>query len=103
MLEFPGKTRQWIPSRLAILSTRVNGIAVTMMATMDVLERAAASGHNLIITHEPTFYSHEDNPRDLPAHENDPVLAAKRKFMAEQGLVDLAIPRSLPCPKAGRN
>jgi len=68
-------------------STRVNGIAVTMMATMDELQRAAASGHKLIITHEPTFYSHEDNPQDLPAHENDPVLAAKRKFIAEQGLV----------------
>ena len=67
--------------------TRVNGIAVTMMATLDVLQRAAASGHNLIITHEPTFYSHEDDPKDLPAHENDPVLAAKRKFIADHHLV----------------
>ncbi|MBV9226759.1 MAG: Nif3-like dinuclear metal center hexameric protein, partial [Acidobacteriaceae bacterium] len=32
----------------------VTGIAVTMMATYDVLERAAASGKNLVITHEPT-------------------------------------------------
>jgi putative NIF3 family GTP cyclohydrolase 1 type 2 len=68
-------------------NTRVTGIAVTMMATLDVLQRAAASGHNLIITHEPTFYSHEDKPDDLPAHENDPVLAAKRKFIADHGLV----------------
>jgi len=29
--------------------TPVNGIAVTMMATMDVLQRAAAHGENLII------------------------------------------------------
>src|SRR5882724_1863834 len=38
--------------------TPVTGIAVTMMATLDVLKRAAAAGDNLIITHEPTFYSH---------------------------------------------
>ena len=68
-------------------NTRVTAIAVTMMATLDVLQRASASGHNLIITHEPTFYSHEDKPDDLPAGESDPVLAAKRKFIAEHGLV----------------
>lgn len=67
--------------------TKVNGIAVTMMATLDVLQRAAASGHNLIITHEPTFYNHEDNPKELPAQEKDPVLAAKRKFIADHHLV----------------
>ncbi len=31
--------------------TKVEGIATTMMATFDVLRRAAASGKNLIITH----------------------------------------------------
>lgn len=35
--------------------TAVTGIAVTMMATMDVLERASAKGLNFVITHEPTF------------------------------------------------
>ena len=68
-------------------STPVTGIAVTMMATFDVLQRASASGHNLIITHEPTFYSHEDDLKDLPEGEKDPVLAAKRKFIADHGLV----------------
>src|ERR1051325_6856917 len=29
--------------------TRVTGIAVTMMATLDVLQRAAANGQNLVI------------------------------------------------------
>src|SRR3979490_702377 len=37
--------------------TAVTGIAVTMMATMEVLQHAAASGKNLIISHEPTFYN----------------------------------------------
>src|ERR1700730_10680876 len=44
----------------------VTGIAVTMMATMDVLERAAAAGDNLIITHEPTFFDHLDISDDRP-------------------------------------
>lgn len=65
----------------------VTGIAVTMMATLDVLQRAAAAGHNLIITHEPTFYNHLDKPDDLEQKENDPVLAAKRQFIKEHGLV----------------
>src|SRR5438105_5029648 len=54
--------------------TRITGIAVTMMATLDVLERAAASGKNLIITHEPTFYNHLDNTGDLKK-QHDAVLA----------------------------
>jgi putative NIF3 family GTP cyclohydrolase 1 type 2 len=65
----------------------VKGIAVTMMATLDVLQRAAAAGQNLIITHEPTFYNHLDKPDDLDQKDNDPVLAAKRAFIAEHGLV----------------
>src|SRR5262249_34073067 len=55
--------------------TSVPGIAVTMMAALDVLQRAAASGQNLIITHEPTFYDHYDKTDDLEK-ENDGVLAA---------------------------
>lgn len=65
----------------------VTGVAVTMMATMDVLERAAASGKNLVITHEPTFYNHLDKLDVLPEKENDPVLAAKLAFIAEHHLV----------------
>jgi len=66
--------------------TKVTGIAVTMMATFDVLQRAAVSGANLIITHEPTFYNHQDKP-DLEQKENDPVWAAKRAFIQEHNLV----------------
>ena len=65
----------------------VTGIAVTMMATMDVLERAAASGKNLVITHEPTFYNHLDKLDVLPEKEKDPVLGAKFAFIAEHHLV----------------
>jgi putative NIF3 family GTP cyclohydrolase 1 type 2 len=67
--------------------SRVSGIAVTMMATLDVLQRAAAAGDNLIITHEPTFFDHLDISDQLPEKDTDPVLAAKRQFIAEHGLV----------------
>jgi putative NIF3 family GTP cyclohydrolase 1 type 2 len=67
--------------------TRVKGIAVTMMATLDVLRRAATNGQNLIITHEPTFYDHLDHPAQLPQGEDDAVLKQKREFIAEHHLV----------------
>ena len=65
--------------------TPVKGIAVTMMATMDVLQRAAARGDNLIITHEPTFFDHSDTPQGIK--ENDAVWKEKREFIAQHGLV----------------
>ena len=66
--------------------TRVAGIAVTMMATLDVLQRAAANGQNLIITHEPTFFNHyDDKPEGMD--ESDPVLKEKRAFIEQHGLV----------------
>jgi putative NIF3 family GTP cyclohydrolase 1 type 2 len=65
--------------------TPVTGVAVTMMATMDVLQRASAQGLNFIITHEPTFYAHLDTPEGMP--ENDPVWSEKRAFMEQHGLV----------------
>ena len=61
--------------------TPVTGVAVTMMATMDVLQRASAKGLNFIITHEPTFYAHLDTPEGVP--EDDPVWAEKRVFIDE--------------------
>jgi putative NIF3 family GTP cyclohydrolase 1 type 2 len=65
--------------------TPVTGIAVTMMATMDVLERAAANGQNLVITHEPTFYNHLDRPDGL--EESDAVWKEKRAFLEKHGMV----------------
>src|ERR1700757_5159917 len=65
--------------------TAVTGIAVTMMATMDVLERASAKGLNFVITHEPTFYAHLDTPEGMA--ENDPVWAEKRAFIAKHNMV----------------
>jgi putative NIF3 family GTP cyclohydrolase 1 type 2 len=66
--------------------TPVTGIATTMMATLDVLQRAAAKHLNLIITHEPTFYQHTDD-RPEGMDENDAVWAEKRAFIEKNHLV----------------
>ena len=68
-------------------SAKVTGIATTMMTTLDVLQRAAAKGDNLIITHEPTFYDHMDTSKELPMGESDPVLVEKRKFIEDHHLI----------------
>ncbi|MGB7434521.1 MAG: Nif3-like dinuclear metal center hexameric protein [Candidatus Acidiferrum sp.] len=63
----------------------ITGVAVTMMATMDVLQRASAKGLNFVITHEPTFYAHLDTPEGMPL--DDPVWAEKRAFIEKHGMV----------------
>ena len=65
--------------------TPVIGIAVTMMATLDVLQRASVQGFNLVITHEPTFYNHLDTPEGMDP--SDPVWAEKRAFIEKHGMV----------------
>src|SRR5204862_7310458 len=63
----------------------VTGIAVTIMAALDVLQRAVANRQNLVITHEPTFYSHLDRPQGM--EESDPVWKEKRDFIEKNGLI----------------
>jgi putative NIF3 family GTP cyclohydrolase 1 type 2 len=46
-------------------TTPVKGIATTMMATLDVVERAVAAGCNMIVTHETPFYLHQDHTEDI--------------------------------------
>lgn len=66
--------------------TPVTGIAVTMMATFDVLQRAAAEKRNLVITHEPTFYGHQDETTELE-QEHDALYKAKADFIAAHHMV----------------
>ena len=56
----------------------VKGVATTMMATLDVVERAAAAGRNMVITHEPTFYSHLDTTDTL---QQDATYKFKADFL----------------------
>ncbi|MFC4454772.1 Nif3-like dinuclear metal center hexameric protein [Deinococcus sonorensis] len=64
----------------------LTGIVTTFLATADVIRQAADQGANLIITHEPTFYSAEDTD-DLSWLEGDPVYQAKRRLIEDHGMV----------------
>ncbi|RAJ97841.1 putative NIF3 family GTP cyclohydrolase 1 type 2 [Larkinella arboricola] len=69
-----------------IMGTReqeVKRIATTMMATLEVLQRAAAKGVNLVITHEPTYFSHQDRTEPV---EQDALYQYKRDFIQKHGL-----------------
>jgi len=81
-------------------ATPVTGIATTGMATMDVLTRASKGKANLVVTLEPTFFGRLDAQPDPAAGASlgagrgragvttdDPVYAAKREFIENNGLV----------------
>jgi putative NIF3 family GTP cyclohydrolase 1 type 2 len=59
----------------------VTGIATAVVATADVLRRAAAGGRNLVIVQEPTFYT---------AAEDGGNRAADAVYLAKKALVDEA-------------
>ncbi|MEJ5312021.1 MAG: Nif3-like dinuclear metal center hexameric protein [Anaerolineae bacterium] len=61
----------------------LKNVAVTMMATQAVLEEAVRQGCNLIITHEPVFYSHQHQYQHLL---NDAVYKAKEAYLRAHGL-----------------
>ncbi len=63
---------------------KVTGIVTTFLDTYAVLQKAAADGHNLIITHEPTFYTHTDDQSILA---DDAVQAQKAAFIRDHHLV----------------
>ncbi|MBN1993236.1 MAG: Nif3-like dinuclear metal center hexameric protein [Anaerolineae bacterium] len=64
--------------------TPVTGITTTIMATLDVLQRSAVAGNNLVITHEPTFYLHQDKTETLT---EDEVYQLKVDFIQKRQLV----------------
>lgn len=63
--------------------TEVTGIVVVFMATQAVLERAAALGANLIISHESMFYCHRE---DAPWLQDDPVVREKHERIQQTGM-----------------
>lgn len=58
--------------------TEVSGIVTTFMATVDVIKKAAAVGANMIITHEPTYFTGYDQKDWLI---NDEVFIKKQKLI----------------------
>jgi len=64
--------------------TPVKGIATTMMSTLDVIQRCAVAGKNFIVTHEPTFWLHQDTVDTL---RDNAVYKRKADFIREKNLV----------------
>ena len=61
----------------------VTKIAVTFMATADVIRRAAAEGADFIITHEPTYFT---GPDRLDWIADDPVFRKKQALIGQTGV-----------------
>lgn len=58
----------------------VTGIVTTFMATADVIRQAAQAGANMIITHEPTWFTGMDSEEWC---KNDSVYLAKRALLEQ--------------------
>lgn len=65
-------------------ATPVSGIASVMMATFAELKEAAAAGLNFVVTHEPTFWSHQE---EVASVKDNPLYRDKLAFIAEKKLV----------------
>ena len=65
------------------VSRDVSKVAVCMIATPEVLRRAAAIGAEFLITHEPTLHNSITRYMDEETYNADPVYLAKRKLILE--------------------
>ena len=63
---------------------QVKAIATTCMSTLDELQRAHAAGANLVITHEPTFWSDSDDVKNIT---EAPVYKFKSEFCLKNDVV----------------
>jgi putative NIF3 family GTP cyclohydrolase 1 type 2 len=64
--------------------TAVTGIAVTPIASLSALRRAADGGHNLLITYDPAFWSTSDN---LDGVEGNALFQLKRDLIRDHHMV----------------
>lgn len=62
-----------------------NGIATALVPTVDVIRRTGELGCNLLVVHEPIFYSTEDYP-DWRAGGKNSVYEEKRRFWISMAL-----------------
>lgn len=62
---------------------KVTGVVTTMFATLELIQKAIASGANFIIAHEPTFYNHADETSWLA---NDEVYRFKSELLKKHNI-----------------
>src|SRR5918996_2094950 len=64
--------------------TEVKGIATTVFCTLEVVQRAAKAGLNMIIPHEVTYWNDRD---DITIVGSDPLYRTKVDFMQKHNIV----------------
>ncbi|WP_163193451.1 Nif3-like dinuclear metal center hexameric protein [Clostridium thermarum] len=64
-------------------TARVTGVAVTFLATQEVIEKSKASGLNMIVSHEGIFYSHWGKTDGL---KNDEIYLQKLHTIQDYGI-----------------
>ena len=62
-----------------------NGIAIALVPTVDVIRRTGELGCNLLVVHEPIFYSTEDYP-DWRAGGKNSVYEEKKALLDKYGI-----------------
>lgn len=71
-------------TKIGDVEQECTGIAVSCVATVEVVRQARKKGCNLIICHEPLFYGDNEEADMQP---DDPVYTAKRKLIEDAGIV----------------
>ena len=66
------------------LATPVTGIATTVFATFDMIQRAVDAGLNMIIPHEVTYWNDRD---DITIVSADPLYAQKLEYLTRNNVV----------------
>jgi putative NIF3 family GTP cyclohydrolase 1 type 2 len=62
----------------------VKGIVTSFMSTYDILQRMVKAGKNMIVTHEPTFWSDADVVKDVEFHQ---LYKEKLEFAKKNNLI----------------
>ena len=65
-------------------SAECTGVATAIFASVEIIQKAIAAGCNLILVHEPSFYTHMD---PLDWLEGNEVFEAKKKLCLDNGIV----------------
>jgi putative NIF3 family GTP cyclohydrolase 1 type 2 len=65
----------------------ITGIATCFFSSLPVLRRARELGLNYIVPHEASFYERYDDFAESVIPDEDPVLAAKKRFLTDGGMV----------------
>ena len=64
--------------------TVVRGISTVMMCTFDALKDSLKAGCNMVISHEPTYWSHPDRLDDI---KDDPLYKVKLDYVTRNNMV----------------